>query len=59
MNKARAATAIEQAIETLTSEGYARGDVVAAIDSLIDSGIESWGSLTADEMSVVREQLES
>ena len=54
----------EQAVEILTAEGYAKDDVVAVIDSLIDAGLDlpqpDEGTVISNgEMQVLREQLQS
>lgn len=50
------------AVETLVSEGYAQADVLAAYDSLIESGLKfdtDDNAITADELQVLRDQLDS
>lgn len=49
---------IESAVAALTGrEGYDRGDVIAVLDSLIESGTQRHGWLTDDEYRVILRQL--
>jgi|GEM_PF-3751675 len=55
---------VEAAANQLVAEGYARDDVVAAIDSLIDAGLsldqpDEGYVITGDELGVLRAQLDS
>lgn len=56
-------TPADTVLDTLVSEGFDRDDVIAAINSLIESGLthtsddDSENVLTADEIEVVRDQL--
>ena len=58
-------TTATAAVETLVAEGYTRADVLAAVDSLIDAGLElnqpDEGDtvLTEDEVQVLRDQLQA
>lgn len=60
MTTATATLTADEAVATLTAEGYDRGDVTAAIDSLIDAGLDAEQPdthtvLTAAEVDLVRE----
>ena len=51
---------VEQVVDMLIAEGYARADVLTAYDSLIESGVEDEASaLTAEEVQILRNQLDS
>jgi hypothetical protein len=54
----------EQTVTTLTCEGYPEADVLAAIDSLIEAGLEldqpdDGRIISAAEVDVLRAQLNS
>lgn len=54
----------DDVVEILVAEGYARPDVLAAIDSLITAGLELPQSddgyrITGDELQVLRNQLDT
>lgn len=57
MTENRDAVSIDRFEDHLINEGWSRADVTTALDSMIEGGIEHDGRMTADEQSVVIEQL--
>lgn len=51
------AVSIDRFEDHLINEGWPRTDVIAALDSMIESGTEHAGRMTPAEQSVVIEQL--